>query len=1150
VCAAGNSSENIDSIPSYPAAYPLDNIITVGASDNRDLMASFSNYGSGSVDLFAPGESILSTYFSGNSSYMVESGTSMATPFVTGAVALLRTQYPSDTYRETINRVMNGADAVPTLAGKSLVGGRLNLFNALATAPNTPPNALFAGRIVLTGFDPYTKSNNQDSPLALEPGTPALASGSGHSLWWEWTAPQDAEVEIDTSGVRPGQMLGGSSFPTALVVYTGSSLSSLSLVASNLSLGSTANESIEGGSTQSYSMVSFHASAGTTYQINVQGQNGSSGAVVLAVNTQPDHSSMSKPMVVSGVSVSLPDSNIYNTPPPTSGAFIPGSVSYTRWYEWTAPKSGPFGISAYSYSMQPEVSVYTFSGSTPSQGGLSLVSSERGGAASGSYTVASQCVCSFQATAGTTYLVSVGPATADSQGEYRLTIVDSTWQISGGDSFTTSPTSWADGTVYIGGEDNSLYAVSPSGSTKWIASAESGFDSSSVAIASDGTVYAGSIDGYLYALNPSGTVKWKFAIASPYGSGAAGSGNSIGSSPSIGPDGTIYFHGSDGNLYAVSPGGVQKWTFAVPGDSYAAPTIGADGTIFIGTDTGLLFALNPDGTEKWEFTAPVAGESIYTEAAIDSSGNLYVATLSGNVYSLSPAGKVLWSYASGASITSAPALSGGNLYFGSYDGNLSALTTGGALLWKCPVNAQVRASAPAVDANGNIYIGSYDGNVYEVSPTGSVVRIFATGDAIRSSPLIAGGMLYFGSEDHKIYGVNIGVGPSQGAWPMYQNNAFRIGRASGIAFSTEPVSTSVAPGSGFTLYVAAQGYGTLSYQWSLNGQPIEGATSSSYSVASASAANSGVYTVQATDGIDVATSSGAIVTVAPSSLAPGRIVNLSARSYVGTGGSVLIAGFVVEGTGSKSLILRGVGPTLATYGVSGTLPTPVLDLFDSSNNAVAVDTAWQTPPVLPTSGPWVSNPVPPVDATAAEFAQWGAFALPVSSGDTALSLALPAGGYTSEISGAANSTGVALAEIYDTDSGTPSAFLANISARAYVGTGSNILIAGFVIQGDQPVTVLLRGVGPTLTNFGLTGCLAQPELQLVNASGKVIQTNQGWSSDPTLASAFATAGAFTLNPGSADAAMIATLSPGAYTVELSGAGSSTGIALVEVYLLP
>ena len=147
-------------------------------------------------------------------------------------------------------------------------------------------------------------------------------------------------------------------------------------------------------------------------------------------------------------------------------------------------------------------------------------------------------------------------------------------------------------------------------------------------------------------------------------------------------------------------------------------------------------------------------------------------------------------------MTSAPALANGSVYFGGYDGNLYSLATSGALQWKYTLGAQVRASAPAVDASGNVYIGCYDHNVYEVGPSGSLVRLYASDDWIRSSPLISGTTLYVGSNDHKVYAFDLGTSAAQADWPMYQFNARRVGRAVAdpFAITVQPASQSVAAG--------------------------------------------------------------------------------------------------------------------------------------------------------------------------------------------------------------------------------------------------------------------------------------------------------------------------------------------------------------------
>ncbi len=267
-----------------------------------------------------------------------------------------------------------------------------------------------------------------------------------------------------------------------------------------------------------------------------------------------------------------------------------------------------------------------------------------------------------------------------------------------------------------------------------------------------------------------------------------------------------------------------------------------------------------------------------------------------------------------------------------------------------------------------------------------------------------------------------------------------------------------------------------------------------------------------------------------------RLINLSSRVRIGAG-RPLITGFVVGGTAAKSVLLRAVGPALAGFGVAGVLPNPRLQLFDAAGNVVAENDDW--------SGA----------DTAAAMARVGAFGLANGVRDAALLADLVPGAYTMQVT-ETGGTGVALAEIYDA-SGNPNADyqrLVNISTRGEAGTGENVLIGGFIISGNAPKRVLIRGIGPGLAAFGLTGVLADPRLRIYR-SGELVGENDNWGTVPASAAATAQAardtGAFALAAGSRDAAVILTLTPGAYTGQVDSAdGTGSGTALVEIYELP
>jgi hypothetical protein len=265
-------------------------------------------------------------------------------------------------------------------------------------------------------------------------------------------------------------------------------------------------------------------------------------------------------------------------------------------------------------------------------------------------------------------------------------------------------------------------------------------------------------------------------------------------------------------------------------------------------------------------------------------------------------------------------------------------------------------------------------------------------------------------------------------------------------------------------------------------------------------------------------------------LQPSRISNISTRTLAGSGDRTLVAGFVVSGSGSKPLLVRAVGPTLANFGIASPLADPNLTVLRGAA-VVGANEDWGNSAALAALG-----------------AQVGAFALTPGSRDAAVQVSVTPGTHTAVVGGSATA-GSALIEIYDTESAaTVGARVTNISTRGQVGTGDS-MIAGFVIAGDVRKRVLIRAVGPTLAGFGLTGVLADPKIDVLSGTS-TIASNNDWTETTSFAQVSATSptvGAFPLNANSKDAALVLLLSPGPYTVQVSGAGNTSGTVLIEVY---
>jgi hypothetical protein len=316
--------------------------------------------------------------------------------------------------------------------------------------------------------------------------------------------------------------------------------------------------------------------------------------------------------------------------------------------------------------------------------------------------------------------------------------------------------------------------------------------------------------------------------------------------------------------------------------------------------------------------------------------------------------------------------------------------------------------------------------------------------------------------------------------------------------------------------------GNAAVQWKLYSGPNDvtlGSPGSADTVISFTQPGSYVLELSADDSVHAVAYDAVVVSV----MSQARMANLSTRAAVGVNENVSIGGFIVQGDAPKEVLIRAIGPSLTNLGVPGALADPTLELHDAGGNLVVSNDNWK------------------------EMQQQEIGETTLAPGDdreSAILAVLDPGSYTAIVADRNNVGGIGLTEIYELQQSGPR--LLNISTRGLVGLDDGVMIGGVIITGIDPATVLFRAIGPSLAGAGIQDPLLDPTLDLFDAEGTMVATDDNWKeSQQSVIEATELA-----PPNELEAALLVGLNPGSYTAIVRGAGGTTGVALIEAYHLP
>ncbi len=430
------------------------------------------------------------------------------------------------------------------------------------------------------------------------------------------------------------------------------------------------------------------------------------------------------------------------------------------------------------------------------------------------------------------------------------------------------------------------------------------------------------------------------------------------------------------------------------------------------------------------------------------------------------------------------------------------------------------ANGLAFDSTGNLYVANFGGNtVQKFAPDGTDLGVFAI--VIRPTGLAfdAAGNLYVANIGSTIERF------SPNGTPLVPFSSLTLNSPMGLAFDTLG-----------NLYVANSASDTIDkfsptgiYLGAITGGNLAGPIGLAFD------SNGNLYAVNnQTATISVFTPAGTNFIFANTGFSPTFIavqkaptaLNISTRLNVLTGENVLDGGFIITGFGTKRVLIRGLGPSLSDAGVDGVLADPLIELHSGTTNEIIMS-----------NDNWKNNQRSEIEATGLA---------PDNDLEAALIRTLEPGAYTVIERGKQATTGIGLIEVYDLGGGFGPE-LANVSTRGFVDTGSNVMIAGFIVASSTGGSgeIIVRALGPSLGAVGVSNPLADPTLELRDINGALLASNDNWQNDQE-AAITATGLAPTNN---AEAAILATVTTGAYTAIVAGQGGSTGVGLVEVYNL-